>query len=164
VLGDPNWQEEMDFLSRYTPHRHIALVFDRIIMKCLLASVCAFACFAQSATAGDKSSAPKPDSPIHRPTQSPSELALLAGKQLAKIGVPGVPACFSCHGAEGIGNGPHFPAISGVPAAVTIERLHLFQARARERGPKPGTMRAVASALNKQQIEEVSAYLAQKNR
>ena len=85
----------------------------------------------------------------------------LAGKRLSEAGTSNVPACFSCHAAEGKGNGARFPRIAGQPARFVIDRLHEFQARAREKAPTPGTMTEVASTMDESQIEEAAAYLSQ---
>jgi cytochrome c553 len=91
----------------------------------------------------------------------PQQSLVIAGKQLAETGAgSAVPACFSCHGAGGKGNGARFPGIAGEPAAFVISRLHEFQARAKGKPPAPGTMTAVAATLNDAQIEEAAAYLS----
>jgi cytochrome c553 len=91
----------------------------------------------------------------------PSRDMVIAGRELAESGAgPDVPACFSCHGAVGKGNGARFPAIAGEPAAFVVARLHEFQARAKEKPPALGTMTAVAVMLNDTQIEEAAAYLS----
>ena len=92
---------------------------------------------------------------------APSPQLVLAGKQLAETGAGNVAACFSCHAAQGAGNGARFPRIAGQPAQFVIDRLHEFQARARAATPQPGTMTAVAATLNEQQIKEAAAYLSQ---
>ena len=83
-----------------------------------------------------------------------------AGQGLAIHGAPGVPPCFTCHGAQGLGDGGHFPRIAGQPAQFIIDRVHTFQARARDRAPAPGTMTAVAAKLDEQQIREAAAFLS----
>ena len=85
---------------------------------------------------------------------------LQAGKQLAEVGVANVAACFSCHGTQGQGNGARFPSIAGQPARFVIDRLHEFQARARAKAPRPGTMTAVAATLDESQIQAAAAYLS----
>lgn len=93
----------------------------------------------------------------HRPPPA----MVIAGKRLAELGAaPDVPACFSCHAANGKGNGARYPAIAGEPAAFVISRLHAFQARAQAGTSAPGTMTAVAATLNERQIEEAAAYLS----
>ena len=85
---------------------------------------------------------------------------LQAGKQLAEVGVANIAACFSCHGADGKGNGARFPGIAGQPAQFVTDRLHEFQARARAKAPQPGTMTAVAATLDESQIQAAAAYLS----
>jgi cytochrome c553 len=92
---------------------------------------------------------------------STSPQLVLAGKQLADQGAANVAACFSCHSAQGKGNGARFPAIAAEPAQFVINRLHEFQARAQGKTPEPGTMTAVAAALDEEQIEAAAAYLSQ---
>jgi cytochrome c553 len=92
---------------------------------------------------------------------SASPQLVIAGKQLAEVGAADKAACFSCHGAQGKGNGARFPSIAGQPAQFVINRLHEFQARAQGTAPQPGTMTAVAATLDERQIEEAAAYLSQ---
>jgi cytochrome c553 len=87
--------------------------------------------------------------------------SVLAGQQLAKKGAANVGACFSCHGADGKGNGARFPSITAEPAEFVINRLHEFQARAQGKTPPPGTMTAVAATLDERQVEAAAAYLSQ---
>ena len=86
---------------------------------------------------------------------------MLPGKELAELGAANVAACFSCHAAQGKGNGARFPRIAGQPAQFVIDRLHEFQARARGKTPEPGTMTSVAATMNDRQIEAAAAYLSQ---
>ena len=86
---------------------------------------------------------------------------VLAGQQLAEKGVANVEACFSCHGAQGKGNGARFPSIAAEPAEFVISRLHEFQARAQGKTPSPGTMTAVAATLDEKQVEAAAAFLSQ---
>jgi cytochrome c553 len=92
---------------------------------------------------------------------SASPRLVLAGKQLAEKGAANVAPCFSCHAAQGKGNGARFPSIAAEPAKFVINRLHEFQARAQGKVPEPGTMTAVAATLDETQIEEAAAYLSQ---
>jgi cytochrome c553 len=86
---------------------------------------------------------------------------VVAGRELALHGASGVPACFTCHGTQGLGDGGHFPRIAGQPAQFVVDRVHAFQARAREKVPAPGTMTAVSTHLDEQQIEAAAAFLSQ---
>jgi cytochrome c553 len=92
---------------------------------------------------------------------SASPQLVIAGKHLAEMGAADKAACFSCHGAQGKGNGARFPGIAGQPAQFVINRLHEFQARAHGTAPQPGTMTAVAATLDERQIQEAAAYLSQ---
>jgi cytochrome c553 len=85
---------------------------------------------------------------------------VLAGKRLAEQGAANVAACFSCHAAQGKGNGARFPSIAGQPARFVVNRLREFQARAQAAAPQPGTMTAVAATLDDRQIEQAAAYLS----
>ncbi|WP_241023971.1 c-type cytochrome [Burkholderia sp. Ac-20365] len=145
----------MDNPSSQGTHRYARPFFVTIARVCATLSVCAYTI---TCVAAQNQPAPTPIA-VETPAQ-PSSAVLTAGKQLTELGAPGVPACFSCHGAGGKGNGAHFPAIAGQPADYTIARIHAFQARAKEHTPKPGTMKAVAAALDEQQINEVAAYLS----
>ncbi len=71
----------------------------------------------------------------------------------------GMPACFKCHGDQGQGVPPHFPAISGQSSAYLKKQLQSWQKGDRNNDPA-GLMRAVVSHLNESEIENVSAYLA----
>jgi cytochrome c553 len=84
-----------------------------------------------------------------------------AGKQLAEAGAGNVAACFSCHAAKGAGSGARYPRIAGEPAQFVIDRIHEFQARARNAAPQPGTMTAVAATMDENQVQAAAAYLSQ---
>jgi len=101
------------------------------------------------------------NAPLADAAASASPQVVLAGKQLAEVGAANAAACFSCHAAQGKGNGARFPSIAGEPAQFVINRLHEFQARAQGKAPQPGTMTAVAATLDEKQIEEAAAYLSQ---
>jgi cytochrome c553 len=89
---------------------------------------------------------------------SPDRLA--AGRQLAERGATGVPACFSCHGADGAGNGERYPRLAGQPTRFVVGRLREFQLRAQQKAPAPGSMTAVAATLAPQQLEDAAVYFA----
>jgi cytochrome c553 len=101
--------------------------------------------------------------PVDAPAAS-SARRLFAGRRLAERGLGSVPACFSCHGAGGKGDGARFPSIAGQPAAFVVARLAEFQARAQVKAPEPGTMTAVAALLDRRQIEDAAAYLSKIDR
>jgi len=102
----------------------------------------------------------KQTAPLADARSAASPQLLQAGKQLVELGVANVAACFSCHGAQGKGNGARFPSIAGQPAQFVIDRLHEFQARAQAKPPQPATMTAVAATLDESQIQAAAGYLA----
>src|SRR5205085_873727 len=77
--------------------------------------------------------------PTQAPVRPPSDL-LRPGERLARVGALAdpTPPCFSCHALGGSDN-PRFPSIVGQPAAYVVNRLHDFQARARDSPPAPAT-------------------------
>ena len=81
-----------------------------------------------------------------------------AGKTIFASGVAdkGVPACSTCHGAEGKGNAT-FPRLAGQHADYLIKQLIVFR-RIDER-PEGGLMKTVAHEMSKQNIEDVAGYL-----
>ena len=81
-----------------------------------------------------------------------------AGKALFVSGVAdkGVPACSTCHGAEGKGN-ETFPRLAGQHADYLMKQLLVFQ-RTDER-PEGSIMKTVAHDLTAQNIQDVAAYL-----
>jgi cytochrome c553 len=99
--------------------------------------------------------------PIPRARSALSPVLVPAGKRLAEAGGTNVAPCFSCHGAKGQGTGPRFPGIAGQPAQFVIDRIHEFQARARNAVPQPGTMTAVAAMMSEDQVQAAAAYLSQ---
>ena len=102
--------------------------------------------------------------PLADRSAAPSPQLVRAGQRLAETGADNAPACFTCHAAQGDGNGARFPRVAGQPAQYVINRLHEFQARARGKAVEPATMTAVAATLGERQIEELSAYLSQLER
>ncbi|WP_188792284.1 c-type cytochrome [Dyella nitratireducens] len=95
------------------------------------------------------------------PAPAPATDLVTAGNTLAMHGGDnGVPACFSCHGENGRGNGQRFPGIAGEPDAFVVNRLHEFQVRAKADTPKPGSMTEVASKLTEEQIHAAAAFLS----
>lgn len=96
-----------------------------------------------------------------KPAKQPTEGAagqMEAGKAIFENGLSAknVPACSSCHGAEGQGNAP-FPRIAGQHADYLVKQLVVFQ-RTDER-PEGSIMKTVAHELTRQDIENVAAYV-----
>jgi cytochrome c553 len=83
---------------------------------------------------------------------------LAAGKAIFTAGVPdsAVPACSSCHGANGMG-AASFPRIAGQHADYLVKQLGVFQRT--DQRPDGAIMKMVAHKLTQQNIEDVSAYL-----
>jgi cytochrome c553 len=82
------------------------------------------------------------------------------GPRLAATGNwdKGIPACFACHGPDGAGIPPHFPAITGQPGAYTRAQLKAWQAGTRSNDPQ-GLMKSVADKMTDADIDAVSRYL-----
>ena len=91
------------------------------------------------------------------PVASPQSLA---GSKLALQGNwnKDIPACFACHGRDGAGIPPHFPALSGQPGAYVRAQLKAWQAGKRSNDPQ-GLMKAVADRMTDAEIDAVSLYL-----
>lgn len=87
------------------------------------------------------------------------------GKKIYEEGVPtaDVPACSSCHGPDGKGNGA-FPRLAGQLHDYISNKLANWS---RERGQDPANpdtsaiMEPIAHNLSKSQISDVAAYLSQ---
>ena len=82
------------------------------------------------------------------------------GLELAQHGNwdKGVPACFACHGAKGMGIAPFFPGLAGQNAMYISKQLNAWKTGARRNDPQ-GLMKAVAEKMNAEEIAAVSAYL-----
>ncbi|GAA5265147.1 hypothetical protein ACOSOMT5_P1572 [Acidiphilium sp. MT5] len=114
--------------------------------------------------------------PISKPVSAPASGAAAhppnpVGAALAIHGAPGrstaghsvvghsgseIPACASCHGAAGLGQGA-FPRLAGQPADYLEAQLRAWQTQKRPAG-NPPVMPAIARAMSKSQIKAVSAY------
>lgn len=94
------------------------------------------------------------------PPRVDAEMRRLGGV-ISASGLPrqGVPACSSCHGAQGEGLLPIFPYLAGQQRSY-LER-QLTKWKAGERGGDPlDVMRRIASALTDEQIRAAAAYFA----
>lgn len=78
------------------------------------------------------------------------------GYQLAHNGTQnGIPACMSCHGADGEGNAAAaYPALAGLPKLYLIKQLNDFKSGSRH----GGVMQPFARAMSDQQMEWVAEY------
>jgi cytochrome c553 len=82
------------------------------------------------------------------------------GRQLAQLGRPpqGLPACESCHGARGAGDGPA-PALAGQPRGYLEQQLKVWRAGGRREGPD-FLMTLVSSKLSDRDIDDLAAHYA----
>jgi len=93
-----------------------------------------------------------------RATTKGDPARIAVGERIFHEGVPGknVPACMSCHGDRGQGNG-QFPRLAGQHADYVVKQLVVFQ-RTNQR-PTAAMMKIVAHELSGPEIENVAAYL-----
>lgn len=99
--------------------------------------------------------------------QSPRSTATLAAMQDRKTaeqlhrrgdGTRGIPACSSCHGANGEGRGGN-PRLAGQHAAYLETQLLDFK-RGKRRNDIDGVMRAVVSATSEGELQALARYFA----
>lgn len=105
------------------------------------------------------------------PKNEPSDFAALKasgteigepyrGQILVRYGVRGkVPACQSCHGYNGRGSDPVYPAIGQQKYVYLVNQLKNWRDGSRANDPL-GQMRAVAKNLTDQDINDAAAFLA----
>jgi len=81
------------------------------------------------------------------------------GAQLARFGKwdIGIPPCDKCHGTDGRGIPPHFPALAGLPASYIIDALQAFRSDTRRSDPQ-GLMRRVAQGLSDEEFAAVARH------
>lgn len=70
----------------------------------------------------------------------------------------GVPACASCHGANGAGIPAQFPRLGGQHAQYTADQLKAFRTGNRANDPNR-MMRAIATKLTDREIDAVAQYV-----
>lgn len=70
-----------------------------------------------------------------------------------------LPACFACHGPDGVGVGNEFPSIIGQSSGYLKQQLISWQSGGRAGDPN-ALMTTVAKKLTLSEIEAISAYLA----
>ncbi len=83
----------------------------------------------------------------------------VSGEKLYKGGNPekGVPACMSCHGPNGAGNGPaKYPALRGQHAMYTASQLNGYKSGIR----KHYMMNSISNMLSESEIKDVSEYIS----
>ena len=82
------------------------------------------------------------------------------GEVLVRYGVYGkAPACQSCHGFNGRGSDPIYPAIGQQKYVYLVNQLKHWRDGSRANDPM-GQMRAVAKALSDQDILDAAAFLS----
>jgi cytochrome c553 len=83
------------------------------------------------------------------------------GQQLAEFGdwKAGIPACFRCHAAGGVGVPPYFPPIVGQSAKYLADQITAWQTGMRKGDPQ-GLMHSVALRMSAVDTQAVTAYLA----
>ncbi len=85
-----------------------------------------------------------------------------AGKRLYEGGnrYSRTPACASCHGPNGVGNGPGgIPSLVGQKSGYTAKTLRDFKSGTRS-NDRNGMMQAIAAKLSDKEIEAVAAFIA----
>lgn len=97
-----------------------------------------------------------------QPIQGDATAKSAAGKKLYEGGNPynRTPACASCHGPNGVGNGPGaIPLLAGQKAAYTAKTLRDFRSGTRS-NDRNEMMRSIAERMSDRDIDAVSAYIA----
>ena len=92
-------------------------------------------------------------------TAKDMEKALL-GQKIYRGGVQGsgVPACASCHGANGQGIPVQFPRLAGQHAGYTLDQLNKFRAGDRANDAAK-MMRVISAKMTPQEMEAVAQYI-----
>jgi cytochrome c553 len=96
------------------------------------------------------------------PLATTANVTLLGqGEQLAKIGseAKGVPGCSNCHGADGAGQPPTIPYLSGQYGHYIAFELYMWQHGFRK--TSPDAMALFAKQLDDQDIAALAAYYQQ---
>ncbi|MBU6199821.1 MAG: cytochrome c4 [Xanthomonadaceae bacterium] len=90
------------------------------------------------------------------PGQPGASALMAAGEKIYTQGVPaqGVPACATCHGAQGLGD-KAFPRLAGQHVDYLVAQLEGFKSGTRSNAP---IMLAVARTLTPEQMRAVATY------
>ena len=96
-----------------------------------------------------------------KPGVAKSKDLVALGQKIYRGGIvgKGVPACASCHGANGGGMPAQYPRLSGQHAEYVEAQLKAFRAGERANDPA-GAMRGVAGKLSDREIQGVADYIA----
>ena len=84
------------------------------------------------------------------------------GRQIWRGGIPerNVPACASCHGADGNGIPGQYPRLSGQIPSYLHEQLIAFADGERDNAGADNHMAEIANRLSRQDIKAVADYAA----
>lgn len=102
-----------------------------------------------------------PQAPSRSASTPQTTVGIQAGAALYAVGSAslGIQACANCHGLNGCGLDPTYPAVAGQPSAYIAEQLRAFRAELRT-NDVGSAMRSVAKTLGDADIEGLAAYLA----
>lgn len=95
------------------------------------------------------------------PATPPSKTANPDGEKIYRDGIASksVPACATCHGADGGGNFPEYPRLAGQQQQYVAQQLRNF--RSQQRGNNPNAMmRSISAHLSDAEIDAVARYVA----
>lgn len=83
------------------------------------------------------------------------------GKKIATRGNwdKNVPACFRCHGDQGLGVEPHMPALAGQHKSYLVAQLQAWK-RGERRNDPLSLMATIAQRMADDEIDAVATYLA----
>lgn len=103
-------------------------------------------------------SLPVPSAPA---AAAPEVAVLKRGEWLAHYGdmSAGIPACFRCHAAEGVGVPPMFPPLTGQSAKYIEDQIAAWKQGTRKGDPNE-LMHTVALRMSDADTQAVAAYLA----
>lgn len=95
-----------------------------------------------------------------RPGTAKDKDKALLGQKIYRGGVQGsgVPACASCHGAQGQGILVQFPRLAGQHASYTVDQLNKFRTGERANDAAK-MMRVIAAKMTPQEMEAVAQYI-----
>ncbi len=98
--------------------------------------------------------------PSKKIPDSNSSISTDVGQAIATTGLwnKAVPACFACHGPDGMGVGTAFPRIAWQPPLYIVAQLKAWQKNTRKNDPN-GLMKVVADKLTDDEIQSVANYL-----
>ncbi len=95
------------------------------------------------------------------PLVTPNLQIMQQGGALAAVGASqrNIPACVTCHGADGLGSPPLMPRLAGQHASYIQLQLELWQ-QDRRKNDTTQIMAPIAKRLTAPEIEAVAAYFA----